>query len=172
MKELKIFIVILFLNNVLTFPCLAQNQYHSDVIQGYELQISNITFDSTTGDVYSIPLRNYGLLKSNYSVIVSATLKDDSIEYRIPGLITNHDRFSLLHKNGKNGNGDTVKIIRRTGNSPVVFAKMNVIAFRGSNGRGILRHDKAFTKFLVNKYFKSSPPPLSLSASHYVTNKP
>lgn len=150
--------------------CTAQNQFHSDVIKGYELEISNITFDSVTGDVYSIPLRKYGLIKSNYSVIVSATLKDDLNEYRIPGLIANRDKFSFLLKNGRNNVGDTLKIIRRSGVQSTVLSKIKVVAFRGMNRHGILRYNKAFVRFLVNKYFKSSPPPLRLSAAYYVTD--
>ena len=150
--------------------CTAQNQYHSNVIKGYALEISNITFDSTTGDVYNIALRKFGLLKSNYAVIVSAVLKDDSIGYHIPGLIAHLDQFSLLLQNGKNGNGDTLKIIRRTGNQSLTFSKINVTAFRGTGIGGVIRYDKAFNKFLVNKYFKSKLPLLRLSASYYVTD--
>ncbi|WP_159466685.1 hypothetical protein [Dyadobacter sp. 3J3] len=170
MKVLKIFVVLLFLNNVRSTSCTAQNQFHSDVIQGYELQLSNITFDSTSGDVYSIPLRKYGLLKSNYSVIVSVTLKGDSTEYHIPGLVANHDQFSLILKNGRNHVGDTLKIIRKTGERPIIFSKIKMVAFRGITTRGILPYNKAFIQFVVNKYFQSSPPPLRLSATYYMSD--
>ncbi|MEO6686854.1 MAG: hypothetical protein ABIN24_12860 [Dyadobacter sp.] len=61
-----------------------------------------------------------------------------------------------------------MKIIRKTGERPIVFSKIKMVAFRGSGIGGFIRHDKAFTKFLVNKYYKSSPLPLRLSAIYYM----
>lgn len=165
MRCLTLIIIAWLVNGVNSFQCSAQSTYKYDDIDGYHLTLSNVHFDSTSGGVYSVPLRKYGLEKSNYSVIV--TVEGESGTYHVPGPVHNGDSFDFLLKAGRKGNGDTLFIVRRTGTEPVLFLHINILAFRGSGHRGILPSDKGFTQFLINKYLSPGHADDSSGVAYY-----
>lgn len=130
---------------------MAQQGYESERIQGYELNLRNIMFDSTSGTVYKVPLRNYGLSRSNYAVLLTASLAGDTNSYHIPGGLNDEDSFGFRLKPGNRNVGDTLFIIRRTGAKPILFEKISILAFRSKKRNGIMQSDKAFTEFLLTK---------------------
>lgn len=168
MSRAKIFLLVCFLNFVQSPQVIAQDRFQSETVQGYELSLRNIMFDSTSGNVYVIPLRKYGLKKSNYAVMVNAFLKGDSTSFHIPGRLKNGDSFGFRLKVGNRRSGDTLTIVRRTGNQRVVFSKITVMAFRGNNALGLIRYNRAFADFLLNRYFRSKSQPSSFSGAYFV----
>ncbi|MCE7065820.1 hypothetical protein [Dyadobacter sp. CY326] len=135
--------------------CHAQSTFTSTNMQCRELRIANITFDSSSGNVYRIPLRKYGLRKCNYAVMVKASLDGDPASYHIPGSLPNGDSFSFKIKSGGKRHGDTLMIIRRSGNERVQFSKISILAFRGLDVGAFVRNDKAFRKFFLATYVPS-----------------
>lgn len=130
----------------------AQDHFYSDDLQGQELTLANIKFDSTSGDVYSIPLRKYGLKKSNYSAIVSVRFNGDSTAYHLPGPASNGNSFGVRLKAGRKGRGDTLAIIRREGIDPVMISQLKILFLRGKSIGGSLKRDNEFAEFLLTRY--------------------
>lgn len=70
------------------------------MIEGHELSLPGISFDSASGDVWRIPLKKYGLAKSNYAVPVKVFVAGDSLPYHVPGLVQGRDSFGFILKVG------------------------------------------------------------------------
>jgi hypothetical protein len=130
----------------------AQGKFNSPMISGHELSLSSIIFDSKTENVYRIPLSDYGLRKSNYSVMVSMMIAGDPEVYHVPGDTPYGSSFGFRLKAGRHGGGDSLMIIRRTGTEPILISRINIVAFRAKTRSGVMRYDKAFSRFVLDKY--------------------
>jgi hypothetical protein len=53
---------------------------------------------------------------------------------------------------------DTLMIIRRSGDRPLVLEEVKIAAFHSLRKRGILNYDAAFTQFLLARYLRLPPP--------------
>ena len=133
-----------------------QRVFGSGMIEGHELCLPGISFDSASGDVWRIPLKKYGLAKSNYAVLVKVFVAGDSLPYHVPGLVQDRDSFGFILKVGNKRTSDTLLIVRRTGFKPVSISKITILAFRGKSSNGIIRYDRGFSKFLLARYLISS----------------
>jgi|GEM_PF-4254173 len=160
-----------FLNFVQSHRAIAQDRFHSETMQGYELTLKNIIFDSTSGNVCVIPLRKYGLKRPNYSVMVNAVVKGDTISYHIPGSVKGGDSFGFRLKVGKRDCGDTLFVIRRTGDQSIIFSKISILAVRRRTRNGVMQFDKAFTAFFVSKYVLPTASNSAVISSYYVENQ-
>lgn len=134
--------------------------------EGHELSLPGISFDSASGDVWRIPLKRYGLTKSNYAVLVKVFIAGDSLPYHVPGVVQDGDSFGFILKVGYKEISDTLLIVRRTGVKPVSISKITILAFRGKTGNGIIRYDKGFSKFLLARYVN---PPGKARAAYFDT---
>jgi hypothetical protein len=135
--------------------CFAQATFVSSDMQCYELRLANVAFDGAAGDSYSIPLRKYGMRKSNYAVLVKAEIEGDLCEYHIPGELPNGDSFSFKLKAGTKQHGDTLVIIRRSGSDRIQFSRISILAYRNCSAWPFVRNDKAFRKFFLGTYASS-----------------
>jgi hypothetical protein len=170
MYLLRIVSLVLFLAGLENGQCHAQNQLLSSHIQGYSLVIPCVTFDSSAIGVYCIPLRNYGLKKANYSVLLSMTVEGETAPHHIPGIVKNDSSFDYRFKAGKKGFGDTLTIFRRSGDERIVFSKIDILAFRGTGRGGLIRQDKTFTKFVIDKFTDRSPQRTHLPTPYFSLN--
>jgi hypothetical protein len=148
----RILIFICFLNFEQPPQVIAQDRLQSETVQGYELSLRNIIFDSTSGNIYGISLREYGLKKSNYAVMVNAFVQGHSTFFHIPGQLANGSSFGFRLKAGRHGGGDSLTIIRRTGTEPILISRITIVAFRAKTRSGVMRYDKAFSRFVLDKY--------------------
>lgn len=160
-----------FLGWLQPHPAMAQERYQSETIQGYELNLQNIIFDSTSGHICKIALRDYGLAKSNYAVLLSASVDGDTVVHHIPGIVNSEDSFGFRLKPGNRNVGDTLFIIRRSGEKPILFSRIRILAFRSKRRNGVMQSDKDFTAFLLTKYVRGSAFYKCALASYYVENQ-
>lgn len=135
--------------------CFAQATFISSDMQCYELRIANVAFDSASGNSYSIPLRKYGLRKSNYAVLIKARIEGHLSEYHIPGSLPNGHSFGFKLKAGNKKHGDTLIITRRSGSGRIAFSKISILAYKRLNNWPLVRNDKAFRKFFIATYASS-----------------
>jgi hypothetical protein len=135
---------------------LGQEYFNSSLTEGHELSLPGMSFDSASGDVLRIPLKKYGLTKSNYAVLVKVFVAGDSLPYHVPGVVQDGDSFGFILKVGKKKISDTLLIVRRTGFQPVSISKITILAFRGKSAGGVIQYDREFERFLLGRYV--NPP--------------
>ena len=146
---------VFFVTSLAAAGCFAQATFISSDMQCYELHIADVAFDSTSGNSYSIPLRKYGLRKSNYAVLIKVRIEGHLAEYHIPGSLPNGDSFGFKLKAGTRKHGDTLIITRRSGHGRIAFSKISILAYKRLNNWPLVRNDKAFRKFFITTYASS-----------------
>ncbi|WP_149240160.1 hypothetical protein [Dyadobacter sp. 32] len=150
---------------------IAQKSYQNETIKGYQLHLQNVIFDSTSGNVYKIPLRSYGLPNSNYGILLSASVEGDTNSYHIPGMVNDEDSFGFRLKPGNRNVGDTLFIIRRTGEKPIHLSKIRILAFGTNKRNGLMPSDKAFTAYVLSRYVRPASAQVVRLASYYSQNQ-
>ena len=142
-------------------PCSSQSVFHSEDTRGYKLTIHNTTFDSANVHI-AISLKYFGLQKFNYSVLVKVRLLGDSSFYSIPGILPSGDSFKFLQKSGNRTYGDTLIVTRRNGAEPLVLSEIIIFAFRRNTNTGVLKENRAFTKFILSNYVSHTHQPTTI----------
>ncbi len=153
MKTLILLVILLLWHGGRTS---AQPSMVSETIEGYQLTLKNITFDTTSGYEYPIPLRQFGLVKFNYSVLINVQLEGQEESEHLPGQLSNGDKFDFRLKVGNELSGDTLYIIRQTGEIPLCLSKVKIMAFRGRNRSGVIPNNREFRAFLLKNYNTST----------------